>query len=90
MEEEISGGVDTINFNICIERVSKYIEEKPIGRNKSRRDQIWTSKILLKRKFRRVNDKSAKVAELKWVEQESKIIEELIQEFKRAVRGSKR
>lgn len=40
MEEEISGGVDTINFNIFVERVSRYIEKKPIGRNESKRDQI--------------------------------------------------
>jgi len=38
VEREISGEIDTINSNICVERVSRYIEEKSIKRNESRRD----------------------------------------------------
>jgi len=43
----------------------------------------------LKKKFGRGDDKIIKVAELKKVEQKSKIIEEFVQEFRRAARGKK-
>jgi len=42
----------------------------------------------LKEEFGRRNDKTMKVAELKKVKQGSKIIEEFVQEFRRAARGS--
>jgi len=42
----------------------------------------------LKREFGRGEEKSVKVAELRKLEQEGKTIEEFIQEFKRAARGS--
>jgi len=43
----------------------------------------------LKKKFGRGDDKIIKVAELKKVEQKSKMIEEFVQEFRRAARGKR-
>jgi len=43
----------------------------------------------LKKKFGREDSKSAKAAKLKKVEQESKTIEEFVQEFRRIARKSK-
>ena len=42
----------------------------------------------LKKEFGREDDKTIKVVELKKVKQENKIIEEFVQKFRRAVRGS--
>ena len=42
----------------------------------------------IKKEFGGGDKESVKVAELKKVEQRSRIIEEFVQEFKRAVRGS--
>ena len=43
----------------------------------------------LKRKFGREEEESMKVAELRKLEQEGKIMEEFVQEFKRAARESR-
>ena len=43
----------------------------------------------LRKKFGRGDDKIIKVAELKKVEQKSKMIEEFVQEFRRAARGKR-
>ena len=43
----------------------------------------------IKKEFRRGDEKSIKVAEFRRLEQGEKIIEEFVQEFKRAVRGSR-
>jgi len=43
----------------------------------------------LKKEFGRGNKKVVKVAELRRLEQEEKTIKEFVQEFRRAVRGSK-
>ena len=42
----------------------------------------------LKEEFRERDDKMLKVAELKKVKQESRTMEKLVQEFRRAARGS--
>ena len=42
----------------------------------------------IKKKFREGNKKSLKVVDLKEIEQGSRIIEEYVQDFRRAVRGS--
>lgn len=42
----------------------------------------------LKREFEEGNNKSAKVAELKKIEQESRMIEKLVQKFRKAARRS--
>ena len=41
----------------------------------------------LKREFEEGNNKSAKVAELKKIEQESRMIEKLVQKFRKAARS---
>ena len=43
----------------------------------------------LKEKFREEDNKTIKVAELKKVEQESKTMEEFVQEFRRIIRNSR-
>jgi len=43
----------------------------------------------LKKKFKEEGNKTVKMAELKKIEQEGKTIDEFVQEFKRAARGSK-
>jgi len=43
----------------------------------------------IKKEFRKGKEKSVKVAELKRVEQEGRTIEEFVQEFRRAARGSR-
>jgi len=43
----------------------------------------------LKRKFGRGDDELAKITELKRVEQKEKMIEEFVQEFRRATRKSR-
>ena len=42
----------------------------------------------LKQKFRNGNNELVKITKLKKVEQELKIIEEFVQEFRRVIRGS--
>ena len=45
--------------------------------------------IDIKKEFGRGNEETVKVAELRRLEQESKTMEEFIQEFRRVARGSK-
>ena len=42
----------------------------------------------LKKEFGKVDDKIIKIVELKKVEQESRIMKEIMQEFRRVARGS--
>ena len=44
--------------------------------------------VNLKQKFRNGNNELVKITKLKKVEQELKIIEEFVQEFRRVIRGS--
>jgi len=43
----------------------------------------------IRKEFREGDEESTKVAELRMLEQEGKMIEEFVQEFRRAVRGSR-
>lgn len=81
-----------MDFNICVERICRCLEEKYTGRFKSRRDIICDSRrilIELKKKWRNEDNKSEKVAELKRVENRLRIIEKFVQEFRRVSRGSR-
>jgi len=85
-EDKRSNGrrADSVDYIICTERISRCVERKHVGRSGSRR-------ILgrIKKKFGKGDEEAMKVAELKRIEQEGRTMEEFIQKFKRAARGSR-
>jgi len=81
-----------VGFDIYVERISRYLKEKYVGRLKDRKTGVPNSGGFpnrAKKKFDSGDDKLIKIAELKKVEQESKIIKQFVQEFRRAVKRSK-
>ena len=80
-----------MNIIICVERISRYIEGIHVRRFRDRRSRIQVSRgvfLGLRKEFEREDEKAAKVAELKRVEQGGKTMEEFVQEFRRVARGS--
>ena len=76
---------------IYVERIGRCIEGKYIKESRGKLLEYKTVGEFLadiKKKFRGGDEESVKVAELKTLKQESKTIEEFVQEFKRAVRES--
>ena len=81
-----------MDFNICAEKICGYLEGKYTGRFKSREDIICDSRRILaklKKKWRKGDNGSEKVVELKRVEDGSRTMEKFVQEFRRASRGSR-
>lgn len=79
-------------FDIYIEIISRYLKEKYVGRLKDRKTGVPNSGRFPNRaekKFDGGDDKLVKIAKLKKVEQESKIMKQFVQEFRRAVKRSK-
>ena len=82
---------------ICAERICRYMERKHIWKEnvmeelESEEVEYESVKEFLtnlKREFGGGEEELVKVAELRKLEQEGKAMEEFVQEFKRAVRGS--
>ena len=90
-ERRYSKRINIVDIVIYTRRVSRYVEEKYLGRFRSKNTGIWNSRGILvdiKKKFRKRNKKTVKVAKLKKLKQEEKTMEEFVQKFKRAVRES--
>ena len=81
VERGISWGIVSMDFNICTEKISRYLEEKYIRGLRDREIWIWISRELSGRTRREFgeNNELAKIVELKQVEQDSRIMEEFIQ-----------
>ena len=80
-----------MGFILCAERVNRYIKRKHYERSGEWKFELCDSRRIFSRfkteVWRRV-DETIKVVKLKKVEQESRIMEEFVQEFKRAARES--
>lgn len=60
-----------MGITICIRRVSRCVEGKPVGGFKSRRSRIWVYKgifVRSKKKFEGEDEESVKVVELRRIE----------------------
>ena len=70
IERGISWGIVSMDFNICTEKISRYLEEKYIRGLRDRGIWIWISRELSVRTRREFgeNNELAKIVELKQVE----------------------
>ena len=76
-----SGRIDSMGVVICARRVSRCIERKYIRRLENRRSRVWISERILarvKKEFGGKDEESVKVAELKRLEQEERIMEKFV------------
>ena len=76
---------------LCIERVSRYVERKCVGRTRSRKTRIRDNRGIFSGNQERVwrrEEELVRAAELRKLEQGGKMMEEFVQEFKRAARES--
>ena len=81
-----------MDTDLCASRISRYMERELIRRNRSRGSPVCISRrflLELKREFGGEDNVLTKIAKLKRVEQEGKIIEELVQEFRRVAKKSR-
>jgi len=80
-----------VDFDICTRRISRHLEIEHTGRFGSRGNRICNSREIFNRVKKGVwrgDDESAKVVELKRVEQGSGTMEEFVQKFRRIARSS--
>ena len=80
-ERSYSGRIDSMGVVICARRVSRYIERKYIRRLENRRSRVWISERILarvKKEFGGEDEESVKVAELRRLEQEERIMEKFV------------
>ena len=68
---------------LYIRKIDRYVEEEY-----NRKYEEWEFLADLKKKFNKGDNNIMKVMELKKMEQESKIIKEFVQEFRRTVKES--
>ncbi len=80
-----------IRYNLVEEQVQQILSYVQGGLESRNLSYVTVRKFLsdLKEEFDRGDNETMKVAELKKVEQESKTIEEFMQEFRRAIRESR-
>ena len=90
-DENEGGGskrTDPVGTIICARRVSGHLEGECLGRFGRRRIRIRICEGVIKKEFRGGKKESVKVIELKRLEQGGRTMEEFVQEFRRAARGS--
>ena len=89
-EERSSKKTNSVDIVMYIRRVSRYLKEKYSRRFGSMIIGIQDSREIFGRSKERIwREEVVKAIELKKLEQERKIMEESIQEFRRVARGSK-
>ena len=87
----ISKKTGTVCIIIYTERISKCIEEKHYGESRKQEFKLYNSRRIFIRFERRIwqrRNEMIKVVKLKKIEQEIKIIEKFVQEFRKITRGS--
>ena len=88
-EKNNSKRVNVIDVDIYIRRSSRCLERKCNSRFRSRSARIQDNRrIFRKNKLEEENKESKKIAELKKLKQKQQIMEEFIQMFRKAARGS--
>ena len=88
-EKNNSKRVNVIDVDIYIRRSSRCLERKCNSRFGSRSVRIQDNRrIFRKNKLEEENKESKKIAELKKLKQKQQIMEEFIQMFRKAARGS--
>ena len=91
-EGSTTRGTGPMGAALYARRVSRYVEEKYVGRTGSRELEFETVGEFLaeiKKEFGRGEEELVKAAELRMIEQGGRTMEEFVQEFKRAARRSR-
>ena len=91
-EGSTTRGTGPMGAALYARRVSRCVEEKYVGRTGSRELEFETVGEFLaeiKKEFGRGEEELVKAAELRMMEQGGRTMEEFVQEFKRAARGSR-